>query len=318
MNFEESLKYLQDQYLNMNWTYYDLSNSNSIDKICPWPGNPAENVLICVHKSDGHQELFHRHDFFYFNYTYRGNYDSVSFKYDNVITIHTDELYAGQPFAGHALCVHDNQNTIIIGILIQKEAFFKNFLPMLSSNIKLLNFFLNPYTNHSSDEFILFQLEKDSIISSLLEMIVVEYANKKADTQDMLNSLVLSFLIEVSRQYAASTVKKTASNLSEQIVQYISQHYSTVSLKNIAEHFSYNPNYISTLLVKETGKTFSQLLLEQRMERAKIFLQGTTLSITEIADMLGYSNSSNFHKAFREYYHISPREYVKQLDAAHF
>ena len=31
---------------------------------------------------------------------------------------------------------------------------------------------------------------------------------------------------------------------------------------------------------------------------------------SEIALMLGYSNSSNFYKAFREYYGVSPREYA--------
>ncbi|WP_442911432.1 helix-turn-helix domain-containing protein [Lachnoclostridium sp. An76] len=33
--------------------------------------------------------------------------------------------------------------------------------------------------------------------------------------------------------------------------------------------------------------------------------------VEEIAAMLGYSNSSNFYKAFREYYHQSPREFTK-------
>ena len=29
--------------------------------------------------------------------------------------------------------------------------------------------------------------------------------------------------------------------------------------------------------------------------------------------MLGYSNSSNFYKAFRKYYHQSPREFVSSV-----
>lgn len=49
------------------------------------------------------------------------------------------------------------------------------------------------------------------------------------------------------------------------------------------------------------------------MERADILLKGTNLSIEEISLMLGYSNSSNFYKAFREYYHTSPREYERNL-----
>ena len=64
------------------------------------------------------------------------------------------------------------------------------------------------------------------------------------------------------------------------------------------------------MLHRETGKTFSQLLLEKRMERAVILLQNTTISIEEVAAMTGYGDHSNFYKAFRDYYGKAPREYM--------
>lgn len=84
-----------------------------------------------------------------------------------------------------------------------------------------------------------------------------------------------------------------------------------MTLGELSARFSYHPNYISALLPRETGKKFSELLLEKRMERATLLLRNTSLSIEEIAAMLGYSNHSNFYKAFKEYYHASPREYSK-------
>ena len=69
---------------------------------------------------------------------------------------------------------------------------------------------------------------------------------------------------------------------------------------------------LSGLLRRETGRTFSEILLEQRMTRAACLLRGTPLSIENIAAMLGYRDSSNFYKAFREYYGKSPREYIKE------
>lgn len=112
------------------------------------------------------------------------------------------------------------------------------------------------------------------------------------------------------RQYAAASQKPVTDNLSDRIVQYMSEHSDRVTLKDIAAQFSYHPNYISTLLRREVGKSFSEILLSQRMERAVILLRGTDLTISEIALMLGYSNSSNFYKTFREYYGVSPREYA--------
>ena len=254
--------------------------------------------------------MFHRHDFFYFNYTYKGEYDSLSYKYDNQITIREGELYAGQPFAGHALCVHDNQETIIIGVLIRRETFFRSFLPLLSADSGLFHFFLDPSTNCFSEEYLHFKIEDDCNIRTLLEMMVIEYAHKGEDTQDILKPLALAFLMQVARQYTFANQRPPADTLSDRIVRYISEHSDKVTLKDIAARFSYHPNYISTLLHRELGKSFSEILLSQRMERAVILLKGTELAINEIALMLGYSNSSNFYRAFREYYGVSPREYI--------
>lgn len=301
-----AIELLQGQFPELDWTYHDVE----LDKMYRWPGIPEEDILICVHKSGAAQELFHRHDFFYFNYTYRGQYDSLSQRYDNRITIREGELYAGQPFAGHALCVHDNQDTIIIGVVIQKQTFFRSFLPMLSANSRLFRFLLDPATDSFSDESIHFKVEDDCDIRALLEMMVVEYAYKKDDTQDVLKPLVLAFLMHISRQYARVIEQAVPERLSDRIVQYISEHSDTVTLKELARRFAYHPNYISSLLSRELGMSFSGILLRQRMERAVILLRGTTLPIAEIALMLGYSNTSNFHRAFREYYKVSPREYV--------
>ena len=303
----------RSQYLTLDWTYHDITFGTQAEKMYRWPGPEDEEILVLVHQSNGQQELFHRHDFFYFNYTYQGEYDSISFKYDNRITIRQGELYAGQPFAGHALCVHDDRETTIIGVLIRRETFFHSFLPMLSTNFRLFRFLLDPTTNQFSDEYIHFKIENNGMIQALLEMMVVEYANKKEDTQNILKPLALSFLLQIARQYDSEQPAPEAIRLSDRIIQYISEHADSVTLKDIASRFSYHPNYISTLLHREVGKSFSEILLEQRMERAVCLLRGTNLPVEEIASMLGYSNSSNFYKAFRKYYHQSPREFVSSV-----
>lgn len=305
-----ALATLQEQFSLLDWTYHDLPVSGQNEKMYRWPGDPSEDLLICVHKSNGTQEMFHRHDFFYFNYTYKGQYETLSYKYDRQITIHERELYAGQPFAGHALCVHDNHETIIIGVLIQRETFFRSFLPMLSASTKLFRFFLDPSTNHFSEEYIHIKVEDDCAVRSLLEMMVIEYANKQPDTQDILKPLALAYLMQIARQYTLENAEPAPNTLSESIVHYMSEHIDTVSLKEIAARFSYHPNYVSTMMRKELGKSFSEILLRLRMDRATILLKGTNLSIEEVALMLGYSNSSNFHKAFKAYYGASPREYM--------
>ena len=98
-----------------------------------------------------------------------------------------------------------------------------------------------------------------------------------------------------------------------QVTAYVEANCDTVSLKSMAAHFGYHPVYLSRLLPEKTGKTFSVLLLTARMQRARL-LDRTDLSIEKIAAMLGYSNSSNFYKAFKRYYGFSPREYWQEAN----
>lgn len=308
-SLKKSILYLQEQYYSLDWSQHDICIDGKEEKMVYWPGETGEDIIVTVHKSSGISETFHRHDYFYFNYAYKGNFDLLSDTSDHRMTIQENELYAGQPFAGHALCTHDNHETVIVGLLIQKTTFFRVFLPMVSSNSRLFHFFLGPSTNQYSEEFLHIKVEDSSTIKALLKLMITEYANRQEDTQEMLRPLALSFLLQVSRQYARLHRPEDTGRVSDRVLQYISEHLDTVSLKGIADYFSYHPNYVSALLHKELGKTFTEIVLQQRMERAVVLLKGTDLSIEEIAYMLGYSNTSNFYKAFREYYHRSPRGY---------
>lgn len=308
---------LADDFIQQDWQYISVEPGNKYEKMFRWPGTRDEEIMVCVHKglNKGNplHEMFHRQDFFFFNYAYKGNYEALSYKYDNKITIHEGECYIGQPYAGYALHLPKLQDIIIIGIMMRKETFFRSFLPILSSDAKLFRFFLDSRSNEFSDEFIRLKFSDCSPVRQILEIMMVEYAHPQEDTQAILKSLTLTLLMQVAREYRQSYSQDENLPLAEQIVQYMNEHTDAVSLKDISARFSYHPNYISALLRRELGKTFSEILLELRMERAVTLLQGTDLSIEEIAYMLGYSNSSNFYKAFREYYHQSPRDFVTSL-----
>ena len=307
---KSAIERLGASFARRNWKYLDVPLGSQKEKNYEWPGNPAEKIMICVHKGPDIKELFHRQDFFFLNFAYKGDYGALSYKYDNHITVHENECYIGQPFAGYALYAHSENEIIIIGILIQKETFFKTFLQVLATDAKLFRFFFEPQTNEYSDEFIRLKFDDSCCIRTLLEMMVIEYANPQEDTQDILQPMVLTLLMQVARQYRRSNPVSEDDRLSSRIVRFIGEHTDVVTLKAISTHFFHHPNYISTLLRRETGKSFSEILLEFRMERAISLLKATDLSIEKIALILGYSNSSNFYKAFRKYYGKSPRDFT--------
>lgn len=258
-------------------------------------------------------EPFHRQYFFFINYAYKNSYQALSEKYNNLITINENECYIGQPYSGYALRADSNEDVVIIGVLIRKDSFFREYLPIVYTDSALFRFFVEPQSNKFSDEYIHLPVTKDHAIRTILELMVVEYADRQEDTQRILKSMLQTLLLEISRRYRIEKSGTAAKTLAEQIIDYMGDHSDIVTLKDIAAHFSYHPNYISTLLHRETGRKFTEILLEKRMERAVLLMKNTSLSLEEISVLLGYSNHSNFYKAFKEYYQMTPREYLKTL-----
>lgn len=300
------------EFDDLDLTFHKMDTNDPTDVTSYWPGADNEDVMVCVFKGKEIHEPFHRQDFFFINYAYKNSYQALSAKYNNLITINEDECYIGQPYSGYALRKEkDNEDVIIIGVLIKKDSFFREYLPTVYTDSDLFRFFINPQTDKFSDEFIHLSVTKNHAIRLLLELMVMEYADRKDDTQRILKSMLQTLLLEIARKYRIEKAGTAPKSVSEQILDYMGDHSDVVTLKDIAIHFNYHPNYISALLHRETGRKFTEILLEKRMERAVLLMKNTTLSIEEISAMLGYSNHSNFYKAFKEYYGVTPREYIQ-------
>lgn len=306
---QTALEKLATDFSSLDLTFHQIPNSFPGDVTSYWPGAKNEDVLVCVFKGNQIHEPFHRQDFFFINYAYKNSYQALSEKFDNLITIGEDDCYIGQPYSGYALRAHGTTEAVIIGILIRKNSFFREYLPTVYTDSKLFKFFLAPETKKFSDEFIHLDFSDDYIVREILEMMVIEYANKKEDSQQLLKSILQTLLLEIARKYKIQTSENSSTSLAEQILVYVENHSDAVTLQNVAKHFGYHPNYISSLLHKKTGRMFSKILLEKRMERAVLLIKNTDLPIENISEMLGYSNHSNFYKAFKEYFGKTPREY---------
>ena len=306
-----ALDKMKKDFFEKDWGTYEVKHEGVENQIHGWPGRADEDIMIVAYQYSARSHILHRHDYFYFNYCYRGvhEYSTES----NTIVVCENDIYAGQPFVSHRHLPRKCDDGVLVCIFIKPELVYKTLLPYINTSESMTNFLIRPSTDRYSEESIHFNLKNDYNIRKLIEIMIIEYANPTENTQSILRSLTSAMIMQVARKYSMQQDKPQTLGLSSQIIKYIGEHDSAVTLQEVAAKFSYHPNYISALLKKETGKSFSQVLLEKRMAHALVLLQGTTLSIDSISAMLGYSNPSNFHKAFKEYYRKSPREYAKEI-----
>jgi two-component system response regulator YesN len=71
--------------------------------------------------------------------------------------------------------------------------------------------------------------------------------------------------------------------------------------------------YFSTLFTEETGRNPSDFLIGLRIERAKEYLAHTTLSVVQVADLLGYSSPSHFSRLFKKRTGCPPSYFMRSL-----
>ncbi len=306
--FDRAVRQLQEEFPKLDWKPRIVMEGEQAVPVYQWPGKDGEDVIVCVHKSRGLSEELHRHDYFYFNYTWAGEYESLNRQGDRV-RIGKGEIYAGQPASVHALLSHDDRDVVIIGVLVRKEPFFHAFLPLLNADFKLFDFLLGPSVNPCSDQSLLFPVKGDVQLRRLAESLVVEYAARRPDCQSVLKPLVLAFLLMAGRSAPELSACGHA-RLGARLLEYVVQHPDIATLTGAAAVFGCHPSYASSLIKQETGKTFTQIRLEARMAKASSLLRGTALSVDETARLLGYACPCGFYKDFKKFYGMSPREYA--------
>lgn len=97
------------------------------------------------------------------------------------------------------------------------------------------------------------------------------------------------------------------------VVNYIRAHYhEPLNLAALAEEFHFNAVYLSRLIKKKSGHTFTELLTSTRMYHAAKLLRETVLKHGEICARIGMSDERYFSQVFQRTYGLSPQEYRKQ------
>ena len=150
----------------------------------------------------------------------------------------------------------------------------------------------------SVDRNELFQLESDFI--------------RKVD-QAYTYEEIQKALMEVMRVVANTRNHDPRSKLNPAFIsQYIELHYmENLYLDHMAEVLDTSSKYFSNYFKKTFGVNYVEYLNKVRLSHAREYLRNTDLSIAEIGEKTGYSNSSTFTTTFKKYSGVSPSEYRK-------
>ena len=98
------------------------------------------------------------------------------------------------------------------------------------------------------------------------------------------------------------------------IKHYLETYYhESIQLEDLASMTHLSRFYISHSFKKEIGMSPMEYLIDIRIKESKILLRTTNYSISQVADIVGFTTPTYFSKQFRKSTGISPTDYREQF-----
>ncbi len=157
-------------------------------------------------------------------------------------------------------------------------------------------------------------------VHALMKQLFYELEHSYTGQQDLIRLFLSQLLIFTVRNYEERTVSNPLLSYnilpdSKAVImdEYFLYEYQTLSLEDLSGRLNLSMRQTQRLLMDYYGKSFQQKKAEARMSVAAILLSDQSLSITVIAEKLGYSSIEHFSSSFRKFYNMSPREFRKKI-----
>lgn len=306
-----------DEFFNLLNNYNIVINLSKITdnkyEVCENDIIPySKDVYVLKHFRYLKTQL-HTHNYFEINYIYSG---SCNFYFEkDTKVLHEGELCIIAPNSIHDIEFIDDNSTVIT-ILIRKSTFDTTFFSLLSQKDLLSYFFRNILYGNNEANYLLFSTENSYKLKSIIRDLTLESFNNDAYSNNCCISYINLLFSYILRKYN-KIVQLYDYHLNYDfslILNYIQQNYKTLTLSKLTETFHYSIPHLSTLIKKNTGLSYSELIKKLKMSDAVDYLKNTDLSISEISKIIGYNSSDHFSRVFKSYYNISPQYYRKQLN----
>lgn len=148
-------------------------------------------------------------------------------------------------------------------------------------------------------------------IANVFEQIALELDKSKNFKKEIVCLLLKVFMLNYIRSYGKKiSVTRPLDHkkeVVERFVQLVNLHYKEVKSTAIyAKKLNITANYLNVLVKKSTNITAQQTIKNRTILEAERLLLHSTLSVTEIAYELGFSDNSHFGKYFKSEKGVSP------------
>lgn len=139
-----------------------------------------------------------------------------------------------------------------------------------------------------------------------------ELQRRRDGYHESVMALLTLLLVEVGRlaSDAASDLRLRNEPMLADVFGFIEEHYhEPISLRDVASAVYLSPGHLTTIVRRKTGRTVLEWIGERRMTEARRLLVESGLSVTEIAQQVGFNDPGYFVRSFKRAHGATPRDW---------
>ena len=153
-------------------------------------------------------------------------------------------------------------------------------------------------------------------LTFLLENLLAEVSSEDPYSEMAALSLLAQVLVSLNRlakQNAGEDHNSGPDATVYSVLGYINEHYSeNLTLDDLANKFFISKYHLSREFQRLVGTSVHRYMIQKRLVMAKQMLSEGKPS-SEVYQQCGFGDYSNFYRAFKAEYQISPKDYVLRL-----
>ncbi len=155
------------------------------------------------------------------------------------------------------------------------------------------------------------KFEPDKFPVSLLEFIFSEYQLNTQYSKDIIHGLLKAVLGKVLQINAQNpTINNTPQSVYERFMALLTKESPQLHKVNqFADLLNTTPQNLNIICRRQTGKSASEIITNQLLLEAKRYILHTDNSINEIAEILSFTDTSNFIKFFKRHEKSTPSQF---------
>lgn len=271
--------------------------------------SPHQSIFFLKKATRFYREPFMSAEFIAVRFVYRGH--CKIYTPEGLLELAENDILLMN--TGFVLSQHlENAEDIVFTLIFDRDYIANNIMRSLHRHGVVTKFLMDYALDaRPAQKCILFHTGQNRRVREMLENILCEFI-EPGENGDLLIEFTLKILfLELLRceyEYGKAPANLQVGKIAG-LMNYVDEHYRTVSLRELAREYGYAEKYISRLFKNCTGINLKDYCFGKKMEEVCLLLRNSALPADQILLRAGVTNETYFYRKFRELHGMTPAEY---------